>query len=206
LKADRWFRRLLRILPLDFRSDYGRDMEQTFRDERREAAARGSLSVFRLWARSIAALLAIGPREHLAQVRQDVRYALRGMRANPGFMFVAILTLALGIGANTAIFAVAYAVMLRPLPYDEPDRLVSVSNRWDGRPGASLSDPEYLDYSERSRTLSGSMAGLLFDVAPHDLFVFAVVPLVLLAAGVLASYLPARRAMRVDPVVALRGE
>jgi putative ABC transport system permease protein len=152
--SDRWFRRLLRILPLDFRADYGREMEQVFREQRREAAGRGGMSVLRVWIETATALFAIGPREHLAQLRQDVRYALRGMRANPGFVAVAVLTLALGIGVNTAIFSIAYAVTLRPLPYHEPDRLVAVWNKWDGRPAATLSDPEYLDYSERSRALS----------------------------------------------------
>jgi putative ABC transport system permease protein len=154
MKSDRWIRRLLRVLPFDFRSDYGPDIEQVFRDQRREAAARGTMGVTRLWLATAAALLAIGPREHAAQLRQDVVYAFRGMRARPGFVAVAIVTLALGIGANTAIFSIAYAVLLRPLPYHEPDRLVSVANRWDGVPAATLSDQEYLDYSERSRTLA----------------------------------------------------
>jgi putative ABC transport system permease protein len=149
---DRRYRRLLRILPLDFRSDYGDEMAAVFRQQHREA--RSPAARARLWASAAGEIMTIGPKEHAAQLRQDIAYALRGMRRQPTFVAVALLTLALGIGANTAIFGIVHAVMLAPLPYHEPDRLVGVWNRWDGRAAATLSTAEYLDYSERSRTLT----------------------------------------------------
>ena len=151
MSSRRFFRALMRVLPFDFRADYGRELERTFDEEQRHAHGRAQR--LRVWTGNIRALLAIGPREHLHQLRQDVSYALRGMRRNPGFVTVAIVTLALGTGVNTAIFSIVHAVLLKPLPYASPDRLVSVMNRTDGSPRLALSDPEYLDYAEQSRSL-----------------------------------------------------
>jgi putative ABC transport system permease protein len=152
MSARRLFRRLLRLLPPDFRADYGREMEQVFGEQHRDAA--GPAARTGVWVRAVAGLFAIGPREHLSQLRQDLQYAVRGMARNPGFVAVVVLALALGIGANAAIFSVVHAVLLRPLPYGDPDRLVSVSNRWDGSAIARLSEPEYLDYAEQTRAMT----------------------------------------------------
>ena len=91
----------------------------------------------------------------LETVLQDVRYGLRSLRKNPGYAAAAILTLALGIGANTAIFSVVHGVLLQSLPYGGGDRLVRV--RVDA-PGAGISDgrfspPEMDDIRTRARTL-----------------------------------------------------
>ncbi len=82
---------------------------------------------------------------------QDVAYGLRMLRRNPGFTVVAVLTLALGIGANAAIFSVVYAVLLRPLPYPEQDRLVTLSEWSQQVPGMSISYPNFLDWRTRQR-------------------------------------------------------
>ncbi len=83
---------------------------------------------------------------------QDLRYALRMLAKSPGFMAVAAITLALGIGANTAIFSVVNAVLLRPLPYRDPSRLVLMNESSKQLPDMSVSYPNYLDWRDRSRS------------------------------------------------------
>ena len=83
---------------------------------------------------------------------QNLRYALRGLKKNPGFAAVAVLTLALGIGANTTMFSVINAVLLRPLPYHDPQNLVLLSEHWPQFPRLSLSYLNYKDWRDQSRS------------------------------------------------------
>jgi putative ABC transport system permease protein len=87
---------------------------------------------------------------------QDVRYAFRSLSRQPIFTLVAVLTLTLGIGANTAIFSVLHQVLLRPLPYPEADRLVFIWNTYPlmGLPKATVSIPDYLDRKAQATALS----------------------------------------------------
>lgn len=94
-------------------------------------------------------------RESMKDFGMDLRFAARRLARSPLFTTVALLTLALGIGANTAVFTLVNGVVLRPLPYDEPDRLVTVSMaRADGSETDSLSYPEYVDLQTQSQTLA----------------------------------------------------
>ena len=88
----------------------------------------------------------------MGTLAQDLRYAVRMLVKRPGFTAVAVLTLALGIGANTAIFSVVNAVLLRPLPFAEPDRLVYAegADLRDGSKGGAISPPDFLDYREQN--------------------------------------------------------
>ncbi|HEY7508922.1 MAG TPA: ABC transporter permease [Vicinamibacteria bacterium] len=88
-------------------------------------------------------------------LRLDLRHALRLLRRSPGFSAAAALTLALGIGANTATFAVAHAALVRPLPFAEPERLVAVVGRWPQGDGTPLSPPDFLDYRRDARAFAG---------------------------------------------------
>jgi putative ABC transport system permease protein len=153
----RRFRMLLRLLPAEFRGDYGPEMEQVFTEQRAEAERHGDkIGVWRLWLETAKGIFTTAPREHLSMLRQDAGFALRMMRKNLGFTIAAIVVLGLGIGANTAIFSVVNAVLLKPLPYEHGERLLMLNQRTARAGGVGRSSvPELNDYRRQNRSLDG---------------------------------------------------
>jgi len=130
----RFYRALLHLYPSSFRAEYGEEMCAVFGRRQTSVLA----AVFEV--------LRNAPAVHWDILRQDLRYTARTLVRAPGFTAVAILVLALGIGANTAVFSVTDYVLIRPLPFPSPDRLVSL---WETLPGyrhMELSPADYRDW------------------------------------------------------------
>jgi len=182
--AVRVYAAALACCPRQLRARYGDEMCETFAARCRDAAQHGDAAVLLLLARELADLAAAsiaarrriqpsavspqpfvrGPQPFLqrsppvSSVLQDIRYAARMLRRQPGFTIVATLTLALGIGANTAVFTVVNGVLLRPLPYREPARLVQLLNGRNGRLSMTYSPPNFIDVTTQSGVFSGATA------------------------------------------------
>ncbi|MGH9386726.1 MAG: ADOP family duplicated permease [Vicinamibacterales bacterium] len=157
---------LARTLPQRRQEEYLGDLEELFKA--REAARGGRAARRWYWRQTIAALLDAfaqrrrRPREHddgdsfMLTILQDLRYAFRSLKAKPGFAAVAILMLALGIGANVTIFSWVNAVLLNPLPGTaRSDELVQLSYLYRGDPLTSFSYPDYRDIRDGARLLQG---------------------------------------------------
>ena len=143
------YRVLLHLFPSEFRTRYGDELIALFVAERLEPRHAGALGLLRFWRHILYDLVTTATRQRTRQIRlmfgsgvprlpaqpkrtemdtllQDLRYAFRSFVRRPGFTAIAVLSLALGIGANSLIYGLVDGFVLRPFPYPDPDRLVSI--------------------------------------------------------------------------------
>jgi putative ABC transport system permease protein len=178
--ATRFYGAALLWYPRRLRIRYGDEMRATFAVRCRDASVHGTAAIVILLLRELAdlACASVAARRDTPQVLshtpsaishepsamshfslfQDMRYAARMLRRQPGFALVAVMTLALGIGANTAVFTVVNGVLLRPLPFREPGRLVQLFHGRNGRLSMTYSPPNFIDITTQSGVFAGATA------------------------------------------------
>ena len=175
--GERCYRRLLLAYPRRFREEVGAEMAWVFRQRDAAVRARGRTAVARLWVRTLADLLRNAPAEHLSAARedwrrrgtgpqrssrrdpmdallQDLHQAWRTLRERPGLSAVAVLTIALGVGGNTAVFSIVNAMLFRPLPFPDPDRVVLAWVKTPATSQSAASYPEFEDWKAQSRSFA----------------------------------------------------
>jgi putative ABC transport system permease protein len=174
--ADLAYRALLLAFPARIRREFGDDMRALFHDHRR-AARHEPLGLTRLWIAALADALVHGIAERwhgspeglrddhsrgsaMRAFRHDLKYAVRLLYRQPGIAVIAVVTLALGIGANAAIFSAVDAVLLRPLPWPEPERMVMI---WEKRPQEGVMNnvvapADYLDWAKSATSFTAISA------------------------------------------------
>ena len=184
------------ILPRRLRDEYGGEMTATYDERCREAASRGRAALAVAIASELrdSAITAVRarrrasvpvptpPRRRMSAIIHDLRHAVRMLRRQRGFTVIAALTLGVGIGVTTAVFTVVNGVLLRPLPYAEPDRLVLLL--YGSATGVSpwLSPLNYRDYVaesgvfERAAALTPTTANLTGDGDPERVRGVSVTP------------------------------
>jgi predicted permease len=146
------FRWLLRLLPRTFRDDHERELVRVWQQELRDAAPHDRR---RVWLRALIDTMRVAPREFAEAAGRNIGAAVRGLRRAPGFALAAILTLALGTGATAAVFTLINAVLLRPLPFAEPDRVGIV---WPVPPSGDRTWLSFPELEELQRDLPGITA------------------------------------------------
>ena len=156
----RCYGKALVLYPAEFRDEFGAEMMQFFRDDcGRTVRSRGAAGLLLLGLRTCFDVARTAPGVHMEILRLDLRFGWRMLRSSAGFSLTAIAALALGIGANSAIFSLVNSILLRPLPFPDADRLVMI---WDRNPKGiernSVSPPNFADYRAGARSFSGVTA------------------------------------------------
>jgi hypothetical protein len=193
MRALRW---LLHLFPAAFRERYEDEVLEILQARSRDVRRRqGWIGFGRMWLyqsfdlfraawseRTHARPRVSGPRSPriapkrrhlrgeslLATVRQDIKFGIRTLARNPLFTLVAILTLGLGVGATTSIFSVVDGVLLRPLPFDDPDELTVLQVNTGGPGWYGASEPEFIDFREQLRSLETVSAYEVSEVTLGD--------------------------------------
>src|SRR5215469_3377120 len=150
------YRALLHLYPSSYRAEYGDEMCGVFEQQLRMTG--GFPAKFGLWVAAFVEVMSNAVAVHWQIARRDLSYSLRSLLRSLGFTVTAILLITIGIGANAAIFALADFVLVRPLPFPEPQRLVKV---WEKHPGYSfmeLSPANYRDFKSASNSFSSLAA------------------------------------------------
>jgi putative ABC transport system permease protein len=166
--ADERYRRLLMLLPASMRNEAEAELRQVFRYAYARVANRHAGVRALFWLRMVTDLCVASTAERVhriymgAAMSNDLKYALRSLCKNPGFAIVAILTLTLGVGANTAIFSVVNGVLLRPLPYSDPESIVQVWMTSPDERRTNHAAGDFLDLQRGNRTLE-KLAGYRQD-------------------------------------------
>ena len=157
----RFYRALLRLYPAFFRMEYRDELCWAFAERTGEVS--GLLAPVRILLAALADVIPNALAVHWDVLRQDLRYAARALRRTPGFALTAVMVVALGVGANTAVFSVADFVFVRPLPYTDADRLVKL---WQGSEVGrnEVSPANYRDWKAMTSSFSG-MGAYCFHAA-----------------------------------------
>ena len=203
--ARRIYAALLRLYPAAFRRRFGDDLAELFADKYRRAASQGLTSLVRFWIRIArdTVVTSVAERFDPSQVShergplmegllKDVRYAFRTMARRPALSVTIVLTLALGIGANTAIFSLVNTVLLRPLPYPEPERLTMVWEQQLERGNAvrPVRPANFFDWKDRVASFTDiawsrdGMFALTGDGEPESIIGYRFSPNMLSVLGV----------------------
>ena len=174
-----WFRLLVRTLPREFRDEFGQEIVETIEAHRRDLDPGAAHRIRFLWRQSRAVLRTARRQRAEGRKRRrkertmdalwsDLKHSVRSLTKRPGFVLVATLTLGLGIGATTAMFSAVNAVLLRELPYEDPDRVVALYqlDTQDGERSEGVSAANMRDMGEASTLLSHVAVA---DPWSHDL-------------------------------------
>ena len=153
--SERVFRGFLRLFPSEFREHFAGEMETVFRDQHRDAREAGAFTHIRFWLETYSGIIATALREHRDILFQDAEYALRMMRKELGFTLVVIVILGLAIGASTAAFTAANAILIQPLPFSGGNHLIHLMQQQPavGVDDMAFSVKEIEDYRTQNHTL-----------------------------------------------------